>query len=220
MLGPNSGVEFLARILSTIKCPSWWVFRIILIFSARGWGRASPRRREGGRVDFVLQIPAGGGLSAGKGPRGREGVCGELGIFLGGGFFFFGAEMSTTPLKFTLKEFNAQIGHGEVWVYSGTGVPCGVRRATWERSLKNWELQIPCFEEFCWRENTLGLVPACLPHTLGYACTFYAPTSPPPIKAHIKKIQPKRFGDPWEAGRHPAGQTGIHFSQTDSIQIL
>ena len=28
--------------------------------------------------------------------------------------------------------------------------------------------------------NTLGLVPASLPHALGYACTFYAPTSPPP----------------------------------------
>ena len=30
-------------------------------------------------------------------------------------------------------------------------------------------------------ENVLGLVPASLPHTLGYACTFYAPTSPPPM---------------------------------------
>ena len=27
--------------------------------------------------------------------------------------------------------------------------------------------------------TVLGLVPASLPHTLGYACTFYAPTSPP-----------------------------------------
>ena len=36
------------------------------------------------------------------------------------------------------------------------------------------------FKEFSWGENTLGLVPATLPHTLGYACTFYAPASPPP----------------------------------------
>ena len=26
----------------------------------------------------------------------------------------------------------------------------------------------------------MGLVPASHPHTLGYACTFYAPTSPSP----------------------------------------
>ena len=72
-------------------------------------------------------------------------------------------------------------GHGEVRVYRGTGVSRGVRRTAWERSLENWELQMPCFEEFFWGGNTLGLVPASLPHTLGYACTFYAPTSPPPI---------------------------------------
>ena len=65
-------------------------------------------------------------------------------------------------------------------MYRGTGVSPGVRRTTWERSLKNWELQISCFEEFLGGENVLGLVPASLPHTLGYACTFYAPTSPPP----------------------------------------
>ena len=73
------------------------------------------------------------------------------------------------------------LGHGEVRVYRGTGVPRGVRRTTWERSLKNWELQISCFEELLDGENVLGLVPASLPLTLGYACTFYAPTSPPPI---------------------------------------
>ena len=63
-----------------------------------------------------------------------------------------------------------------------TGVSRRVRRTTWERSLKIWELQISCFEEFLGGENVLGLVPASLPRTLGYAWTFYAPTSPPPIK--------------------------------------
>ena len=70
---------------------------------------------------------------------------------------------------------------GAVRVYRGTGVSCRVRRTTWERSLKKWELEIPCFEEFFGGGNTLALVPASLPHTLGYACTFYAPTSPPPV---------------------------------------
>ena len=55
-----------------------------------------------------------------------------------------------------------------------------MRRTTWERSLKIWELQICCFEEFFGLGNALGLVPASLPHTLGYACIFYTPTSAPP----------------------------------------
>ena len=73
------------------------------------------------------------------------------------------------------------VGKGEVRVYRGTGVSHGVRRTTWDRSLKIWELQIPCFEEFFWGGNTLGLVPASLPHALGYACTFYTPTSLPQL---------------------------------------
>ena len=75
--------------------------------------------------------------------------------------------------------------HGEVRVYRGTGVSRGVQRTTWERSLKNWELQIPRFEEFFWGENTLGRIPVSLPRTLGYACTFYASTSPPPMNPNF-----------------------------------
>ena len=71
-------------------------------------------------------------------------------------------------------------GDGEVRVYRGTGVSCRVRRTTGEGSRKNWELQIPCFEEFWGGENVLGLVPASLPHTLGYACTFLRPHFPSP----------------------------------------
>ena len=69
----------------------------------------------------------------------------------------------------------------EVRVYRGTGVSRGVRPTTWERSLKNWELHIPCFVGFFCGGNALGLVPASLPHALGYTCTFCAPTSPSPI---------------------------------------
>ena len=84
-----------------------------------------------------------------------------------------------------------KFGHGEVRVYRGTGVSRGVRRTTWERSLEIWELPIPCFEEFFWGGNTLGLVPASLPHALGNACTFYTPTSPPP-----KSDSKETFGVP------------------------
>ena len=66
-------------------------------------------------------------------------------------------------------------GCTEVRVYP---TECGEQLGT--DPSKIGELQIPCFEEFFWGGNTLGLVPASLPHALGYACTFYAPTSPSP----------------------------------------
>ena len=98
-----------------------------------------------------------------------------------------------------------KLGKGEVRVYRGTGVSRGVRRTTWERSLKIWELQISCFEEFLGGENVLGLVPASLPHNLGYACTFYAPTSPPPKNGTLKSATaPKRvLSNPQEGSIEP-----------------
>ena len=90
------------------------------------------------------------------------------------------AELESCPSNWKSGSEKLRIGHGKVRVYRGTGVSRGVRRTTWERSLKNWELQISCFEEFLGGENVWGLAPASLPHTLGYACTLYAPTSPPP----------------------------------------
>ena len=102
-----------------------------------------------------------------------------------------------------------RIGHGEVRVYRGTGVSRGVRRTTWERSLKNWELQIPCFKEFFWGRNTLKLVPASLPHALGYACTFYAPTSPPPNAYDQKTVlSGMALGDIWKATKEYLNQRG------------
>ena len=44
----------------------------------------------------------------------------------------------------------SDLGNWEVQVYRGMGVSRRVWRTTWERSPKNWELQIPCFEEFFW----------------------------------------------------------------------
>ena len=63
---------------------------------------------------------------------------------------------------------------------------------------------------FGWRER-LGLVPASLPHTLGCACTCYAPTSPPPKeKSRIKKWIKLLFSGfgcfPWE-NKHNSHQT-------------
>ena len=91
------------------------------------------------------------------------------------------------------------LGHGEVRVYRGTGVSRGVQRTTWERSLKIWELQIPCFKEFSCGGNTLGLVPSCRPHSLGYACTLYAPTSPPLKNTTVILIRMRLFCLQFEA---------------------
>ena len=86
-------------------------------------------------------------------------------------------------------------------VYRGTGVSRGVRPTTWERSLKKRELQIPCFEEFFWGENTLGLVPASVPHTLGYTCTLYTRTSPLPKQIPGFRA-PGKANLPGTLGRH------------------
>ena len=62
-------------------------FGYFLFSSARGGGRGSPRRWKwwGGR--FLLKIPGRGGVS--RRGRGREGVCGELRNWGGGGLNIF-----------------------------------------------------------------------------------------------------------------------------------
>ena len=45
----------------------------------------------------------------------------------------------------------------------------------------------------------MGLVPASLPHTLGYACTLYAPTSPLPIHGPQTKFFSSQDSGSWGA---------------------
>ena len=59
----------------------------------KGEGGVWSAGRWGGGFAFLSKIPARGGVS--EGPRGWEGVCGELGCWGGGLIFFFWAEMST-----------------------------------------------------------------------------------------------------------------------------
>ena len=59
-----------------------WTFRIFFIFSARGRGRGSPRRREGGGRIFI-ENPRRGCLRAGRG--GGEGLEGFFREIVGGG---------------------------------------------------------------------------------------------------------------------------------------
>ena len=71
-------------------------FGYFLLFSARGRGRGSPRRREGRGGDFLWKIPEGKGSPGWVGP-------GEGGIRGGGVNIFFGAEMSTESILEVLK---------------------------------------------------------------------------------------------------------------------
>ena len=63
---------------------TWRTFRIFFIFSARGRGRESPRRQEGGRGRFLLKIP-GGGVLPGEAAGGRGAGRASAGIRGGGG---------------------------------------------------------------------------------------------------------------------------------------
>ena len=65
---------------------TWWTFRI----SPEGGGQGEPEAPGRGAAGFALKIPGGGGVShtrRGRGPRGREGICGDFEE--GGAKYFF-----------------------------------------------------------------------------------------------------------------------------------
>ena len=68
---------------------------------------------------------------------------------------------------------------------------------------------------FFWGGNTLGLIPASLPHTLGYACTFYAPTSPPPKKRGSRDDRAGVIGVIWQGW----GWSQISMIVIGSVQV-
>ena len=70
---------------------------IFYFFSARGGGRGSPRP-PGGGCRFLIENPRGGG-GLQEWPRGREGVCGKLGILGGGGAKYFFSGPKCPPSK-------------------------------------------------------------------------------------------------------------------------
>ena len=79
---------------------------------------------------------------------------------------------------------------GEVGVDRGTGVSRAMRRNLGRDPSKIGSSKSLVLKSFP-REGTLwDSSPLVTPHTLGYACTFYAPTSPPPIFEVIKKKTP------------------------------
>ena len=79
---------------------SWWTFRIFLIFSARGGGRGSLRRQEGGGFDFYGKSQEGG-LQEGEGPGGCLRRIGDFGAGGGLNIFFSGPKC---PPRFVRAE--------------------------------------------------------------------------------------------------------------------
>ena len=73
------------------------------------------------------------------------------------------------------------------WLRGSTGVerygciPRSAANNLGEIPQKNGSSKSPCFKEFFRGGTAEGLIPSRHPHSLGYACTLYAPTSPLPI---------------------------------------
>ena len=92
------------------KCQTWWTFRIFFIFSRRGGGRGSPRRRGWGF--FLLKIPGG----AGGGSRRVLAFFDFLAFFvfrfsafLGGVFPFFSKNFRDSAKRKTLAFFGVSL---------------------------------------------------------------------------------------------------------------
>ena len=88
---------------------------------------------------------------------------------------------NSTALRKTL------FGHGEVRVYRGTGVSCGVRRTTWERSQKIGSSKSLVLKSF-WVERTLWDSSLLVSLTLWDAPVLFTPPLPLP-----KTLQNKGF---------------------------
>ena len=81
-------------------------------------------------------------------------------------------------------------GCTEVRVFRGTGVSRRVRQTHWERSLKNCELQISCFEEF-WVERTFWDSSLLVSLTLWDTLVLFTPPLPVPLNpAHLGPVVP------------------------------
>ena len=75
------------------------------ICSGRGKGEFEAPGEGGDR--FLLKLPEGGGfLQEREGPRGEEGVCGELGNLGGGGaeYFLGGPKCPPSPIRGDFQE--------------------------------------------------------------------------------------------------------------------
>ena len=83
--------------------PSWWTFRIFLIFFCSGRGKwESEAAGGGGGVRFFIEIPRRGGgrfPQEGKGRGAGKVSAANWGTWGGGGskYCFFGAEMPSRP---------------------------------------------------------------------------------------------------------------------------
>ena len=80
----------------------------------------------------------------------------------------------------TFASCNVFVGNGEVRVYKGTGVSRGVRRTTWERSLKNGSSNSPVLKSFLLGRDHFGTRPFQSPSLSGIRLYFVRPHFPSP----------------------------------------
>ena len=127
-------------------------FLVFLLGEGEGESEAPGR----GGFHFLLKIPGrGGGFQ--EGPRGREGVCGELGNLGGGGGrlnIVFGAETSTKIITscFCFGELFSVIitGNFTAWHSWGRTRYCNVTiRAVYPWKLWICRLQLHIFSRLC-----------------------------------------------------------------------
>ena len=111
-----------------------------------GWGKGKEESEApggGGGGSVLLKIPGGGGGFPGEGPRGREGVCSELGNLFGGGGakYFFSGPKCPPRSKNTGSKFSppAAIQYGEC-----SEVPIFKEdRESLHRGSAAWRLKVP-----------------------------------------------------------------------------
>ena len=98
---------------------------IFYFFPVRGGGRGSPRRRDGGGVDFSLKIPGrGGGLQEGRGREAGRVSAANLGIGRGGPKYFFSGPKRPPRCFFVRVGMFFASARGRM-IFSTSGPPFG-----------------------------------------------------------------------------------------------
>ena len=145
----------------------------------RGFGDSSGsgvrRRQEKFSVDFFGISGPEGARDPCKGQAGSQ-SCREISNFFNLWALIGLLCYSELRAVIVLRLATGKWGCTEIRVYP---TECGKQFGRVPSKIGSTSLVLKSF----WVErNVFGTRPASLPRTLGYACTFYAPTSPPPIR--------------------------------------
>ena len=126
----------------------WWTFRIFFIFSARGGGWGSPRRREGWGIGFFIENPRREGGFFRTGGAGRVSAA-NWGEFWGGGLniFFRGRnvhqecpfEIGIASIRLVFIRYRASIAEIPFFFWGGGGgIAPPLRMLSKGETLRKW----------------------------------------------------------------------------------